>query len=473
MEWFSGNIPQAIQLAKERGSIFLVYVTGEDEDTKGMDKMWEDAEVSEMCKRDATVAIKIQGNSESCTFFSQIYPVVIIPSAYFIGNNGTPLEVIGGKVDADSFRQKVQNVLERNKSNEASPAQSSQQQHMSSAASSSAASQLPGTSAASSSRSDVAMAATSEEEEPQKKKSKPELDDRVERARELLEKKKALKAQEEFEKERLKEVERRKTGQSVQQLKQFQQEREILEVKEQLKKEKEEERKAREHIKLEIARDRAERNAKYQTEKSQKTEQQEAARKAKLVEQQRAAAEAGARRSETARIQFRLPDGSSVSNQFPSSERLQAAYEFVVQRMDCDVTLSTAYPRRTFTQSDMDATFVDLQLAPTAVLIVVPASGSLGNSSGGGGGGLLSLLFAPFMVIWNLIMSFFAPSPALTQNSNSSAGSSSSTSAAGGDRERQSATKRSRQEGNIRRMRNPDDDDDENATWNGNSTQQM
>ena len=59
-----------------------------------------------------------------------------------------------------------------------------------------------------------------------------------------------------LQKERLKEIERRKTGQSVQQLKQFQHERELQEVREQLKKEKEEERKARERVKQDIERDR-------------------------------------------------------------------------------------------------------------------------------------------------------------------------------------------------------------------------
>ena len=59
-----------------------------------------------------------------------------------------------------------------------------------------------------------------------------------------------------MQKERLKEIERRKVGQSVQQLKQYQQERELLEVRDQLKKEKEAERKARERVKQDIERDR-------------------------------------------------------------------------------------------------------------------------------------------------------------------------------------------------------------------------
>lgn len=56
--------------------------------------------------------------------------------------------------------------------------------------------------------------------------------------------------------ERQKEIERRKFGQNVQQLRHNQHEQELREVKEQLRKEKEEQRKARERIKQEIERDR-------------------------------------------------------------------------------------------------------------------------------------------------------------------------------------------------------------------------
>jgi len=36
------------------------------------------------------------------------------------------------------------------------------------------------------------------------------------------------------------------------------------------------------------------------------------------------------------------------------------------------VTLSTIYPKRTFTDADMSQTLLDLGLAPSAILVVVP-----------------------------------------------------------------------------------------------------
>ncbi|KAK7480990.1 hypothetical protein BaRGS_00027805 [Batillaria attramentaria] len=376
MEWFGGNISEAIQSSKEKGSVFVVYVTGDDDMTKEMDKCWDDTQVSQLCKKEAVVAIKIKHNSPD--------PVVVVPASFFIGNNGVPLEIVGGNTNLDDFREKVKAALEVG-------------------------------------------------------------------AKEMIEQKKMEKMQKAAEEERQKEVERRKLGQDVQQLKKVQHERE------------------------------AERQARFHKEKAERKQQMEEAKKAKLLEQQRAAAEAEARRSAIARIQFRLPDGTSVSNQFESTESLQAAHNFIAQRLgESSVTLSTAYPRRTFTEAEMTSSFMDLQLAPTAVLIVVPSGGfSLGGSRSGGGG-LLSMLLAPLMLVWNFIMSFFSTAPSIANNSNTSASTSrSSTSAAGGDRARPTATKRpaaggsSRQDGNIRRLRNAQDDDDETATWNGNSTQQM
>jgi len=36
------------------------------------------------------------------------------------------------------------------------------------------------------------------------------------------------------------------------------------------------------------------------------------------------------------------------------------------------VTLSTTYPKRTFTDADMSQTLLDLELAPSAILVVIP-----------------------------------------------------------------------------------------------------
>jgi hypothetical protein len=61
-----------------------------------------------------------------------------------------------------------------------------------------------------------------------------------------------------------------------------------------------------------------------------------------------------------------------VSQEFGANEPLQAAYDFISQQVGTGVKLSTAYPRRTFTPDQMAMSFKDLQLAPSAAIIVVP-----------------------------------------------------------------------------------------------------
>uniref|UniRef100_A0A8C8FHA0 UBX domain-containing protein 4 n=1 Tax=Oncorhynchus tshawytscha TaxID=74940 RepID=A0A8C8FHA0_ONCTS len=109
MLWFEGSIPAAIISAKEQSSIFVVVITGDDEVSAQMMSSWEDdgvAEVSHKC----CVAIKVDAKSETCSQFSQIYPVVCIPSSFFIGENGIPLEVVAGSVSAEELMKRIDKV---------------------------------------------------------------------------------------------------------------------------------------------------------------------------------------------------------------------------------------------------------------------------------------------------------------------------------------------------------------------------
>uniref|UniRef100_A0A669PYP1 UBX domain protein 4 n=1 Tax=Phasianus colchicus TaxID=9054 RepID=A0A669PYP1_PHACC len=58
MMWFGGSIPAAIAAAKQRSSVFVVFVSGEDEQSAEMAARWEDAQVTEAAS-DGFVAIKI------------------------------------------------------------------------------------------------------------------------------------------------------------------------------------------------------------------------------------------------------------------------------------------------------------------------------------------------------------------------------------------------------------------------------
>ncbi|XP_056145669.1 UBX domain-containing protein 4-like isoform X1 [Lampris incognitus] len=109
MLWSEGSIPAAIASAKQQNFVFVVVITGEDEQSAQLMSSWEDEKVSEAAQT-CCVAIKVDAKSETCVQFSQIYPVVCIPSSFFIGGDGTPLEVIAGSMSAEELTKRISKV---------------------------------------------------------------------------------------------------------------------------------------------------------------------------------------------------------------------------------------------------------------------------------------------------------------------------------------------------------------------------
>lgn len=273
------------------------------------------------------------------------------------------------------------------------------------------------------------------------------------------------------------EVERRKLGKELQDFKRKQEEDQTKRLLEERQKEKEEERAARERVRQQIALDRAERAARY----ARTVQEENAAKEARLQQvqqEQEAKREAAVRqRSTVARLQFRLPDGSSISSQFPAQSRLREARQFAQQEVGSvygNFTMATMFPRREFTSEDLDRTLSELELAPSASIVILPScrpSSALAPSSSSLWS-FLGTLFYPLLAVWRMLSSLvFGSSPEQTQRSSSS----------GDTAQRENQTKQSlekqprnfKKDGKICRLRTQEDSEDENNTWNGNSTQQM
>ena len=175
-----------------------------------------------------------------------------------------------------------------------------------------------------------------------------------------------------------------------------------------------------------------------------------------------------------ARIMFRLPDGSSISNTFNSDATFFLAETFVKEHLKWSrVRLTTVYPKREFTADDMLKTFRELLLAPNASIIVSaarPLASDPSTVSTTNPASLLWLIFSPLFSVLTWLVSLFSgggEAAAAVEPTNNT-----TTTENGGE----DSTVRRRNlpkdpRSNIHRLRG--DDDDENATWNGNSTQQM
>ncbi|XP_034369035.1 UBX domain-containing protein 4 isoform X2 [Arvicanthis niloticus] len=508
MLWFQGAIPAAIASAKRSGAVFVVFVAGDDEQSTQMAASWEDEKVTEASSNNF-VAIKIDTKSEACLQFSQIYPVVCVPSSFFIGDSGIPLEVIAGSVSADELVTRIHKVQQMHSSKGETSVTTNDNQSESSVSTPSASfepdvcesaesrnTELCETPATSDTKSDNATGGEyashdSLSQEPRRCSDQRPAEDltvRVEsRLTKKLEERREEKRKEEAQREIKKEIERRKTGKEMLDYKRKQEEELTKRMLEERSREKAEDRAARERIKQQIALDRAERAARFA-----KTKEAEAAKAAALMAKQAEAEvkrESSTReRSTIARIQFRLPDGSSFTNQFPSDAPLEEARQFAAQTVGNtygNFSLATMFPRREFTREDYKRKLLDLELAPSASVVLLPAgrpATSIVHPSSGDIWTLLGTVLYPFLAIWRLISNFLFSSPPPAQTSARATSTEPSNSASSNKSEKREPVRKRvlekrgedfKKEGKIYRLRTQDDGEDENNTWNGNSTQQM
>ena len=315
-----------------------------------------------------------------------------------------------------------------------------------------------------------------------------ELTVRVERLTKKLEEKREEKRKEEEQREIKEEIERRKTGKEMLDYKRKQEEELTKRMLEERNREKAEDRAAREPIKQKIALDRAERAARFAKTKEEVEAAKAAALPAKQAEMEVKRDSSTKERNNVARIQFPLPDGSSFTNQFPSDAPLEEARQFAAQTVGNtygNFSLATMFPRREFTKEDYKKKLLDLELAPSASVVLLPAgrpTTSMVHSSSGDFWTFLGTVLYPFLAIWRLISNFLFGNPPPAQTSVRAASLESSNLASSSNSEKREPVRKRvlekrgedlKKEGKIYRLRTQDDGEDENNTWNGNSTQQM
>ncbi|KAM7132712.1 LOW QUALITY PROTEIN: UBX domain-containing protein 4-like [Molossus nigricans] len=506
MLWFQGAIPAAIAWAKRSCAVFVVLVAGDDEQSTLMAASREDEKVTEATSN-SFVAIKIDTKSEACLQFSQIYPVVCVPSSFFIGDSGIPLEVIAGSVSADELVTRIHKVRQMHSlKGETSVANGNQSE---SSVSTPSTSSEPNTSENSQSgnaeicetppisdtKSDSAAGgersghATLSQEPSGCSNQRPveDLTVRVERLTKKLEERREEKRKEEEQRENKKEIERRKTGKETLDYKRKQEEELTKRMLEERKREKAEDRAAR-GIKQQIALDPAERAARFAKTKEEVEAVKATAFLAKQAEVEVKRDASARERSTVTRIQFRLPGGSSFTNQFPSDAPLEEARQFAAETVGNtygNFSLATMFPRREFTKEDYKNKLLDLELAPSASVVLLPAkrpTTSMVHSSCGDFWTLLGTVLYPFLAIWRLVSNFLFSNPPPAQTSVRAASSESSNFASSSTSEKREPVRKRvlekrgedfKKERKIYRLRTQDDGEDENNTWNGNSTQQM
>ncbi|KAF5280474.1 hypothetical protein FQR65_LT03283 [Abscondita terminalis] len=448
MRWYEGNISQAVATSKTNGAVFVVYIEGKDNKSKDFTDLINNDDVSAQLEGKYFVAIKIEENSIPHQQFSEIYKNAKAPSIFFIGKTGSPLEIITELYASVDFLKKLQAILQKHGVNitisKSTDNFIDEEKHSTTNSDANIKEASPST-------SDVI---DSEELTAEEK---------IERAQELINRKRLEKQADEDAKERQKEIERRKVGQDVQKLKRWQQDQEIKDMMEERNKEKKEQLEARQRVLAQIAQDKAERAAKFSNVSHN-------AQASTTTSQQ-----IPSRNNNIARLQFKFPDGSTHTHEFPSSDTLQTVRNYIMKNLDVpypNFTLSTTFPRREFTANNHSETLLDLQLVPNAVILILPLQrGTVSTHEESSLSTTLWSILAPLLQFMRYLkMKLFGggspTSSAPPQNTNQKVDTSPASIKKG-------ETTVIRRQGNVHRLQDNTDSDEDNNTWNGNSTQQM
>uniref|UniRef100_A0A1A9WCE7 UBX domain-containing protein 4 n=1 Tax=Glossina brevipalpis TaxID=37001 RepID=A0A1A9WCE7_9MUSC len=530
MNWYNGNIAEAVTQSKVKNAIFVVYVEGKDEATQKLSRFIDELAVREKLESDDFVAVKIQSESEAYMQFASIYQMVPIPSIFFIGKSGAPLEIATGIINsADELATKIVKVLElAGKSSTPSATSSAstdfikQEQNVEDAPDNKQEIVEKQPVSEVICEGDVCYIKTKslpEQEEPsidrpttsRANETSNSGPDKLEETRKYLEQRRRERVEEEKRLEKERELKRRREGREMQNLRDWQQEQELKELKENMKRERLEEQAARERIRAQIAADKAERAHKFGQDSQPTTSQGQPP-----VTVSHTAPYAAL--SDESRLQFRLASGQSQNQTFKNTTTLEDVRNYVKNQIIPgtgirDFILATTYPKREFTIEHFGMTLLELELFPSAVILVISKETTGAGAILARSGGLLNMLSTILWAVLNPILAavgsvknWFAgdttgrniqtgaqkraseeqdaqndvakrrnmdrflsgntgPGPSTSGNNNSDKA----------DNSNAATTYRRYVSGsNIHRLTdNRKDSDDENATWNGNSTQQQ
>ncbi|KAI3411940.1 hypothetical protein GPALN_001997 [Globodera pallida] len=436
MEWYSGDVTSALSNYQEKKGILIVYVYADDPDSSKFDLLWSSFDHS-ILNHVPYVAIRLAKDTEGANQFAQFFPTPVFPVCYILGLNAQPLEVVTAveEMTVERLNNSIEKAISLYQDQK-------KDQSLNSAA------------------------ATNTGQEVQKD------DQKLEYYRKRLEEKHKEDAKKKEEEEREKEVLRRNEGKALTDIREKQREKEMKEMSEQRRKQKDEDAQALKRIRDQLRQDkedRAKRNAGPQAEVENKEEPPKQEKSEGTLVRTPV-------NTEQCRIQCKFPDGSTLIEVYSSGAPLQVVYDAVSHNPHAppNFFLVQPYPRKKLTE--FDKTLLELDLTPSSALLVVAIQSQLSVlPSSGYMDMLLGFVFFPFYLlgsVWRFFTSLFTGGHSgriLEKPGNASTSAQNST----GEKKKGESSKTERS-GNVGSFRaEGSDHSDDEATWNGNSTQQL
>ncbi|CAB3401660.1 unnamed protein product [Caenorhabditis bovis] len=437
MQWFPGSVDTAIQISRKNKALLIVYIASDDENGKLMERLWNEIDAPNFAC--PTVGIRMHKNDKEAQQFAQVYPTPFLPASYLIDLHGKPLEVITHLIglNNDSFRSRLNKAVDQfvkdNGANVTTP---------------------------------IVAAPQASAPAPAPTSSQQEIAEKVLRAKKLLEEKKKLDEEKKIEEGKMKEIERIKNLKMMQKAKEEREEREIREAAKQRAREKLESEKERERLRAQIKADREEAEYRKKREAAAANSSGESARIDETTTTTKAIP------TDRCRIRVRMPNGSTLDEEFASGDNLNSLIEIIRQKTQIqgEFELSQAFPKRIFNGDDLDKNFIENGLTPSSSLIVRQSMAQNQLSKPSSFMSILSWLFlSPIQMMVALFTSW------TSSGRSGSSKKDDEPEPAGGDAQpRRRGMPRSaevRRRGNFAALDNPNDSDpEEEARYNGNST---
>lgn len=333
------------------------------------------------------VAIEIVSGSREYLQFSNIYRIVPIPSVFFIGGNGAPVEIATGIVaSVEEMEEKIlrtlkavgkEPLLAKDDAMDADDSVQDDNQPTTSASVRIANNLLNSQPVEVKGTVNVAAAddVAAQPVEAEKKQSKPLVEEKK------LQQKPANKEE------------------KINAQREWQEKRHLKKLQDELKRERFEEQQARERIRAQIAADKIERAARSMQSNNPNADlsDNEAA-----AMQQRSASPM---EIVTARLQFRFGSGNTNTKVFNKMTTMADIRAYVQRELlpgtgIKDYILVTSYPKREFTKEHNNMTLEQLGLIPTAVILIIAKEFTTTTVFANTYGNLLSTFSA---LLWTMI----------------------------------------------------------------------
>ncbi|KAF9316245.1 hypothetical protein BG003_002155 [Podila horticola] len=425
--WYQGSVAEAVQTANANGTVLLVCVVQDnvpESDSGRFEARFRKELVLTTLVEENLISLKLVRDSPDGMMFGQIFPIMVVPALYLI-RNGLLTDFMNSSVDEDQMLERIQKAINGHSqippppviSSPASPAAAPQPSASTPTPEASPSPTVapapvathvvePVSPAAPSSSSTSSIPST-----PSASTAAPKVD-QAEELKELMKQRKLWREKEEKEAAKQRELDRRSSSKVLTSAQRELADKQNKKLKDQIEKEKREEAEYKKRVKQALEEDKARRRAEREKAQAALTASQSSSSLSGprdqeapevLLPHEVRAQNAGLRAArndaapalacESSRLNIRLFDGSSIRNTFKATDTLEQVRKWINENQEGDenaYNIVQLIPARTF--ADETKMLRDLELCPSATLVLKEIASSSSAYGGSGGGAVPTLM---------------------------------------------------------------------------------